>query len=265
MSDNVLLDREDGVATLTMNQPDRMNALSEDLQEAMMERLHELLDPDDTPRCLVIEGAGEVFSAGGDIEAIQRIQESDDSPDVPVRHIEELTHRFVAELVRFPAPTVAKVDGMAVGAGANVAIACDLQLASEEASIGFLFRKIGLSIDSATSYLLPRLVGMNTAKELVYTGEILEADRALDLGLFNRVFDEDEFDEQADEMIDQIASGPTTALRHSKRLLESGHQKGLEKALRDESANQGMIFDTDDFEEGMNAFLEGRDPEFSGK
>lgn len=265
MSESVLLDRKDGIATITLNEPDRMNALSEDLQRALLDHLKELNDPEDTPRCLVIEGSGDVFSAGGDLEAIKRIQEFDQSPDVPVRYVEELSHRFIMELVRFPVPTIAKVDGMAVGAGANVAIACDLQLASDEASIGFLFRKVGLSIDSATSYLLPRLVGLNVAKELVYTGEVIDADRALDLGLFNHVYDSDEYDEQADAMIEKIASGPTVALRHSKRLLETGTRKSLEEALRDESANQGMIFETDDHQEGVEAFFDGRDPDFYGE
>lgn len=264
-SDSVLIDREEDVVTLTLNEPERLNALSESIQQSLLEALQEVREPEEPLRCLVIQGAGDAFSAGGDIEAMKERFETEMSPDVPVRYLEERTNRLMAELVRFPAPTVAKVNGPAVGAGANVAIACDLQLASEDASIGFVFRQVGLAVDAGTSYLLPRLVGLNVAKELVYTGEIVNAERALELGLFNHVYPADEFEEKADAMIDRIASGPTVALRHCKRLLEEGLQKSLEEALQDESANQGIVFETDDHREGVEAFLEDRSPDFTGR
>jgi len=120
-------------------------------------------------------------------------------------------------------------------------------------------------VDAGTSYLLPRVVGLNTAKELVYTGEILDAGRAVDLGLFNRAWEAESFDEKADAMIERIASGPSVALRHSKRLLEEGLHKSLEEALQDESANQGLVFETEDHREGVEAFLADRSPEFQGR
>lgn len=264
MSEPVLLDEDNGVVTLTLNRPDNLNALTEELQESLMAQLHDLRNPENTPRCLVIESEGDAFSAGGDIEAMKEGLEADVSPDLPVRHIEEMTNRLMGEVVRFPAPTVAKLDGMAVGAGANLAIACDMQLANENAAIGFLFRKVGLSIDAGTSYLLPRLVGLNVAKELIYTGEIVGATRAKDLGLFNRVFEPDVFEDECESLIRTVADGPTVALRHSKRLLEGGLQKSFEEAITDESANQGMIFQTDDHREGVEAFAEGREPDFNG-
>ncbi|MFB6346892.1 MAG: enoyl-CoA hydratase/isomerase family protein [bacterium] len=265
MSDPVLLNRQDGIATITLNQPDHLNALSKELQLAFLETLNDLRSSEDPLRCLVVEGAGDAFSAGGDIEAMKERFESDATPDMAVQYLEETTNELMARLVRFPAPTVAKVNGPAVGAGANVAIACDVQLAREDATIGFVFRKVGLAIDAGTSYLLPRLVGLNTAKELVYTGEFVEPQRALDLGLYNHVYETDSYEDDCKEFIDRIASGPTVALRHSKRLLESGLQKSLEEALQDEVANQGMIFETEDHREGVDAFLEDRSPDYRGK
>ncbi len=166
---------------------------------------------------------------------------------------------------RFPVPTVAKIDGPAVGAGAGLALACDLQLASETAKIGFVFRGVGLSCDAGTSYLLPRLVGANTAKELVLTGEILGADDALELGLFNHVYPADEFDDRVAELVEEIASGPTVALRHATRLIDSAAGKGFEAALKDEAAAQGIALGSRDHEEGVRAFLEGREPSFEGR
>lgn len=265
MSEPVLVNRDGDVVTLTLNRPDHLNAFSEDLQVALREKLDELREPEDDIRCLVIEGAGDAFSAGGDIEAMKDRFEQNIPADSAVQFLEETTNRLMAELVRFPTPTVAKVNGPAVGAGANLAIACDVQLARDDATIGFVFRKVGLAIDAGTSYLLPRIVGLNVAKELVYSGEFVEAERALDLGLYNHVYDSDEYEEKANELIERIASGPTVALRHSKRLLETGLQKSIEEALQDETANQGMIFETDDHREGVNAFLEDRDPEYEGR
>ncbi len=261
----VLSERDGGVVTLTLNQPDRLNALSAAIQRGLLEELESIRDPGDSVRCLVIQGAGNAFSAGGDIEAMRERFEMDVSPDAPVRHLEELTNRLMAEVVRFPAPTVAKVNGPAVGAGANLAVACDVLVAHEDASIGFVFRQVGLAVDAGTSYLLPRVVGLNVAKELIYTGEIMGAQRARALGLFNHVHEDGEFEEKAGELIDRIASGPTVALRHSKRLLEEGLQKSLEEALQDESANQGLVFETEDHREGVEAFLEDRSPDFSGR
>ncbi|MDZ7701390.1 MAG: enoyl-CoA hydratase/isomerase family protein [Halobacteriales archaeon] len=153
-------------------------------------------------------GAGGAFSAGGDIARMRERIETDMPVDDAVRSIEENTAAVVGEVHRFPLPTVARIVGPAVGAGAGLALACDLQLASEEASMGFVFRHVGLTADAGVSYLLPRLVGPNVAKELLLTGEILDAERALELGLLNHVYADDEFDQRVDELVGTIASGP---------------------------------------------------------
>jgi enoyl-CoA hydratase/carnithine racemase len=264
MSDVVLLDVENGVATLTLNEPDRMNPLTGPISEQLGQHLDDLEERDDV-RCVVVEGAGPAFSAGGDIQGMKERQETGTSLDEGSQSIERNLGRTMIKLVRSSYPTVAKVDGHAVGAGANLAIACDVVLASESANIGFLFNQVGLSIDGGTSYLLPRVVGVNKAKELVFTGEVLGADEAEELGLFNHVYDDESFEDEVAAMVERIASGPTVAFRHAKRLIQDGLEKSLPRAIEDEATAQGVVFDTYDHGEGVDAFIEDRDPEFEGR
>lgn len=264
MSDAVELDVTDGVATLTLNQPDRRNALSRELTAEMRDHLAYVRDEVDDARAVVVEGSGGAFSAGGDIELMKERLDSDESLEDAVATLERTTSETLARLVEFPLPTIAKVDGPAVGVGGNLAIACDVQLATADAVIGFVFRQVGLSVDAGTSYLLPRVVGENTAKRLVFTGEIVGAERAQEMGLFTHVFDDD-YEEQAEEVVDRIASGPTVALKHAKRLIGEGLDKTIDQAITDEAVAQGIVFDTDDHREGVEAFLEDRDPEFQGR
>ncbi|ELY61894.1 enoyl-CoA hydratase-related protein [Natronolimnohabitans innermongolicus] len=264
LGDAVLLEIEaDGPATITLNQPDRRNALSAEISAGITEALDEIEGSD--ARCVVIEGSGGSFSAGGDIERMIEAIEDDVPADERVRRLERSTNELMTRLVDFPIPTIAAIDGPAVGAGANLAIACDVQLASESAAFGFVFRQVGLSVDAGTSYLLPRIVGENVAKELVLTGEIFGTDRATELGLVNHVYDDDEFDEKVDEFVETVVSGPPIALRHANRLVGEGLDKSLEQALTDEAVAQGIVFETADHAEGVNAFLEDRDPEFDGR
>lgn len=266
MSDaSVRLDVTDGIATITIDRPDVRNALTEDVTRGLSAALDDLDAREDVVRCLVVEGSGGAFSAGGDINAmLEGIAE-----DVPlaerVRHIVDVTGRVIARLYRYPLPTIAKIDGPAVGAGANLALACDVQLASEDASIGFVFRQVGLAIDAGTSYLLPRMVGENTAKRLVYTGEIVGAREAADLGLFTAVHPADEFEDAVDAFIEPIATGPTVALRASKASLLQGLNQTIEDAIEDEAAAQAAVYATEDHREGAEAFMDDRAPAFEGK
>lgn len=264
LGEAVLLEIEDeGVATITLNQPDRRNALSDEISAGLTEALDEIEDSD--ARCVLLQGSGGSFSAGGDIERMIEGIENDVPADDRVRRLERSTNELMRRLIEFPVPTVALVDGPAVGAGANLALACDMQLASEDAVFGFVFRQVGLSIDAGTSYLLPRVVGENVAKELVLTGDIIDADRAKEIGLVNHVYDTDELDDRVDEFVQKIVSGPPIALRHANRLLGEGLEKSLEQALTDEATAQGIVFETDDHEEGVEAFFEDRDPEYEGR
>ena len=179
----------------------------------------------------------------------------------PCKMLEPIVKEIAAETDA----TVAKVDGVAYGAGANLAIAADVPVASTDASISFGFRQVGLAVDSGTSYLLPRIVGENKAKELVFTGEMLSAEEAGDEGIFNHVYDADAFDEQADDLVETIATGPTIALRTSKQAISQGLNMSLKEALDNEAALQAQVFATADHEEGATAFMEGRAPDFQGE
>lgn len=261
--DAVVLAVEDGVATLTLNRPSTRNALTSDISRGIIDALSEL--EGSGARCLVVEGTGGAFSAGGDINAMTERLAGDVPLAEAVRRISQETSRAVKRLAEFSLPTIAKIDGVAFGAGANLAVACDVQLASNESRISFGFRQVGLAVDSGTSYFLPRIVGENTAKELVFTGELVEAERAESLGLFNHVYPDEKFDERADEFVEEIATGPTVALRTSKRLIRQGFESSLDQAMENEAAAQAAVFESRDHREGAEAFMASEEPEFEGR
>jgi len=263
MSEPVRIDIEDGVATITLNRPENRNALTAEMSGAIVDAVDEAEAADDV-RCLVVTGAEGSFCAGGDVDAMtERLEESVPLHEA-VERIQLRTSKAIERIAAFHLPTIAKVDGVAYGAGANLAIAPDITLASGDAHISFGFRQVGLAVDTGTSYLLPRQVGTSKAKELVLTGELLDAEAAEELGLFNRVFEAD-FDQQAAEFLEPIATGPTVALRTSKRLIEQGFDTSLSDAIANEAAAQASVLDSRDHEEGATAFLEGREPEFEGR
>jgi enoyl-CoA hydratase/carnithine racemase len=264
MSDDpVHVAEDDGVVTITLDRPGVRNALTEEVAGGLRDALADLEGGD--TRCVVVEGAGDAFCAGGDVNAMLERQSGELSLDDAVRHVIQDTGRTVQRLAECEFPTVAKIDGPAVGAGATLAIACDLQVMREDARMGFAFRNVGLAVDSGTAHLLPRLVGDNVARELVFTGELLDADRALELGLVNRVHPAEEFDERVAELVEEIAAGPPVALRTSKRLLRRAPELSLSAAVEHEASAQAAVLDSADHEEGVAAFLERRDPEFEGR
>lgn len=264
MSDkNVILSINDDVATITLNRPDLRNALTEGVATELVDAVNEA--EKEGMRCVAIRGSGEAFCAGGDVNSMLEGLDGDVPVAEKVRVVDEQTHEAVARVARCNVPTVAVIEGSAMGAGAALTLACDVQIASEEAEIGFVFRQVGLGVDSGTSYFLPRVVGVNTAKKLVYTGEVLDAEQAKELGVFTDVVPADEFDERAEELIARIASGPTVALKHSNRLIDRSFENSLEGAMAEEALAQGIAFETHDHNEGAAAFLEGRDPEFEGR
>lgn len=259
----VRLEREAGVARVVLDDPERRNPLSVEMATGIVDAV-EALEGSDV-RCVVVEGAGPAFCAGGDVDLMRERAEGGQSADEAVRHVVRNTGRCVRRIAECEFPTVAKVDGAAFGAGANLAIACDLQLLHEGAQMGFGFRRVGLAVDSGTTWLLPRLVGENVAKELVYTGELLDAERAADLGLANRVYPADEFDERATAFVERVASGPTVALRTSKRLFRLNANATLGAAIENEAGAQAAALGSADHAEGVEAFFDRREPEFEGR
>jgi enoyl-CoA hydratase/carnithine racemase len=261
--DAVHLDIDDGVATVTLDRPEVRNALAGPMATSLREHFESIADSD--ARCVVLTGAGEAFCAGGDIGAMVNGVESDLPAAERMESFVIALHDAVEAVHDCRLPVVAKIGGPVLGAGAGLALACDVQLANPDAKIGFGFRQVGLAVDSGVSYFLPRLVGPNKAKELVFTGELLDADTARELGIFTRLFERDSFEEGVDNIVSTIAEGPTVALTQAKRAIDRGTESTFEAALDREAAAQGVAFTTDDHAEGTTAFVEQREPEFEGR
>jgi 2-(1,2-epoxy-1,2-dihydrophenyl)acetyl-CoA isomerase len=249
----------DGVATVTLNRPEARNALSmamrQDLEAALI-----ALDGDTGVRVVVLRGAGEHFCAGGDVKLMR---------DNPMTAAEgqarvEAINRVILALARFRAPTIAMVDGAAAGAGCNLALACDLVVASDRARFGEVFARIGLIPDAGGTYFLPRRVGLARAKELVFTADIIDAREAERIGLVNRVVPAADLEGATYALARRIAGGPPRVLAAAKTLLDRAPGLDLESALHWEALTQGAMIEAADHREGLLAFFEKRPPRFTG-
>lgn len=254
---------ERGVATITIDDPERYNPLTRDAYATIQGHLDDIEGGD--TRCVVFEGAGDAFSGGGDVEGMGDSLDAGRDPAAEIDEIRTHEQAAVERVYEFPVPTVAKVDGPAVADGAALAVACDATLASKRARLGFTHVRFGLSLDAGASYLLPRLVGEKRALDLALRGELVGAERAHELGLVTRVFPTGTFDTEADAYVAELAAGPPLAQREIKRLVRESWNRSLPTALDEEARTQAIMFDTDDYREGVRAFLDDRDPEFEGR
>jgi enoyl-CoA hydratase/carnithine racemase len=266
MSDIVETTVADGVYTIRLDNPDRGNALSRQSYRSMTAALEEA--PETDARCVVVEGAGDTFCTGFDIEAMGSDDEVADDPDDTLDdHVEEIQaneHTLIETLITHELPTVAKIDGAAIGDGACVGLACDIPLASERARIGFSQARFALSMDCGGSYLLPRLVGRGMAMELALTGKVLHGDEAAEIGLVNHVYPDGEFEDRASELIDQLATGPPIAQKHIKRLIRKGSERDVGSALHAEATSQMIAGSTNDYDRAAEALRAGEEPTFEG-
>jgi 2-(1,2-epoxy-1,2-dihydrophenyl)acetyl-CoA isomerase len=256
--DTLRVDRApNGVVTLTLHRPERKNAINNAMWSELLAVFQEV-DVSSTDRVLVITGAGDAFCSGADL--------SDRGNDT--RHSLSRLH-WVADIAlalhRIPKPVIAKVNGVAVGAGMNLALACDLIVASETARFSEIFARRGLSIDFGGSWLLPRLIGMHRAKELAFFADIISAKEAAELGLVNRVLPPGELDAFVTDWADRLAAGPPVALSLTKRLLTNSFNVSMDEALEAEGMAQSVNSATEDTAEAIRAFLEKRDPKFTGR
>ncbi len=250
-------------ATITLTNPTLRNALTLGMAEEITEAIDDIEESD--ARCLVIQGSEGTFCAGGDIKSMLEGLSSDRDMEELLENVGLPINRSVQRVYECSIPTVAKVDGPAFGAGATLALACDVVLASDRAEMSFGFRRIGLSVDSGTSYLLTRAVGEKRAMDLVYSGDLLEAERAEELGLVSRVFPADEFEQHCQQYIENVATGPTVALKHSKDLLQHGVNRSFDEVIEAEKEGLRASFKSEDFETGVEAFINKQTPEFEGK
>lgn len=247
-----------GVATVTINRPERKNAVTGDMWAQLAETFRSL-GANHEVRCVVITGAGGEFCSGADLSARS-------STGRPVHQLAAMRSVNDAALAlhRLPQPTIAKVRGVAVGAGCNMALGCDLVVANDTARFSEIFAKRGLSLDFGGSWLLPRRIGLHRAKELALFGDIISASQAHELGLVNRVLPDAELDAFVDDWARRLAAGPPIALAQTKRLLNNAMNVTMEEALDDEGAAQTVNFGTKDTIEAMEAFTQKREPKFKG-
>jgi 2-(1,2-epoxy-1,2-dihydrophenyl)acetyl-CoA isomerase len=250
--------RRSGIVTITLNRPEKKNAANGAMWDELLATFLEIGGRDDD-RVVVVTGAGGNFCSGADLTG--------GGANTPQRHqLAVMRHIGDAALAlhRLPQPTIAKVDGVAVGAGCNLALGCDLVVASDEARFSEIFARRGLTIDFGGSWLLPRRVGLHRAKELALLAEIISAKEAEAMGLVNRVVPVGELDAFVDDWATKLAAGPPIALAQTKRLLNNAFAVTLEQALEDEGAAQTVNFGTKDTLEAMSAFVEKRQPNFKG-
>ena len=247
----------DGIATVTLNRPEKKNAIKGAMWDELMATFREVGESA-TDRVLVLTGAGDAFCAGADLTP----------SGGDTRHQLDRMHHYGwvgLALHEIPKPCIAKVNGVAVGAGLNLALGCDLIVAGESARFAEIFAKRGLSIDLGGSWLLPRLVGIHKAKELALLADMLSAREAERIGIVNRVVPDAELDKFVGEWAAKLAGGPPIALQMTKRMIASGLSMSMSEALHWEAMAQSVTSGTQDTQEAMRAFFEKRAPVFRGR
>src|SRR5687768_4843889 len=259
----LLYETKDHVATLTLNRPERLNALGGTLREDLTGGLTRAID-DPQVRAIVITGAGKGFCAGGDVKAMQDANEAGRGRPLMER-VAPSRDRTVLLMRDSPKPLIAAVNGAAAGAGMNLALACDIRIASTAARFSQAFVRRGLHPDWGGTYFLPRAVGMARAAELIFTGDVIDAAEALRIGLVSRVVSPEELMPAAQELARKIAAGPPVAIRLAKRAIYKNAESDLRSALEFETFAQNACFDTEDAREGIRAFVDKRAPVFRGR
>ena len=254
---------EGGVASVTFDRPDRLNALTFEAYADLRDLLAELPHRDDV-RVLVITGTGRGFCSGGDVNDIIGALQNADAREL--LDFTRMTGSVVQRMRECPIPIIASVNRVAAGAGAVIALAADFRLLSRSATFAFLFTRVGLAgADMGSAYLLPRLVGLGRATELLMLGEELDADRAVEIGLASKVEDDDQLPRAATVLARRLAEGPGLAFATTKMLLTREIDMWLGPALELEAMAQALLMTTRDHAEFYAAFREGRDPRWTGR
>lgn len=262
MSDSILIDVADAVATITINRPQALNALDADGFEALGETIERVAD-DEAVRCVILTGTGRGFCAGGDVKnmAAGGQLNLNDSVD----RLRGWHNKTSLLLHTMPKPTIAAVNGYAMGAGMSLALACDLRVMAASAQMGTAFAGVALSGDFGGSWFLTRLVGAGRARELYFLNQRVTADQALELGLVNRVVPDDDLAETTREMATKLAAGPTKTLGMMKANFVLASHADLQTLLDQEAYHQRLSGATEDHREAATAFVEKRPPNFVGR
>ena len=254
-------DTDTGVATITLNRPEKLNALTFQVYEELRDTFL-ALDSEPGVRTILLTGAGKAFCSGGDVEEIIGPLFERDSRGL--LEFTRMTGDLILAMLACRRPIVGALNGTVAGAGAVIASACDLRMASEEAKIAFLFTKVGLSgADMGASWLLPRIVGYGRAMELLLTGDFISAQEAWRIGLYNRVVAPGELMNKARRWAERLAEGPSLGLEITKKMLLREAARDLESAMAAETEIQAKCMEDPNFREGYDAFIEKRKPRFS--
>ncbi len=251
--EKLLVTFDGGVKRIIINRPERRNSVDRETVRLLLAAFRQ--SADDGTRVVILTGAGESFCAGADLAATS----AGDIANFDItKSVRENVNPTILAMRALPAPVIARVHGHAVGVGCNYALACDMIVASEQASFGQVFVRIGLMPDGGSTFFLPRLVGYHRAFELMATGDIVGAREALRLGIVNRVVPFAELDATVDSLAARLAQAPRVAIERIKAGLNHGVQSDLASALDFEAVNQDACFHSPDFIEGVNAFMQKR-------
>ena len=261
---DIILEKKPGIARITLNRPEALNAFRESMRVEIGEAIREVRDDADS-KVLILTGAGRAFAAGGDVKAMAERAATGDNVLARRQYMRTVVGGVLWELYNLEKPTIAMVNGVAAGGGCNLALACDLIIASDQARFIQSFVRVGLPPDWAGMYFLPRLVGMAKAKELIFTARPVEALEAERIGLVNRVVPHAELDSTTMELAGQLASSATAAIGLAKTVMHRSAELNFHAFLEYEALATTISTQTEDHKEGVRAFVEKRAPQFKGQ
>ncbi len=257
----LLLEKKGNIGIVTFNRPEKLNAFNREAFREFIEVLGEI-DKDEEIRVLVITGAGRSFSSGLDLEEAKQGPDEDALQMVPLQG----TVPWIPHIIRnMKKPVIASINGHAIGAGFTIALSCDIRIASDDAKLSAAFARVGLMPELGSTYILPRLIGIAKACELVFTGRMIGAEEAKEIGLVNKVVPKDKLMEETLKMAEEITQSAPISIQLAKKALYQGLDSDLISQISYEQLGQSICFRSDDFKEGIKAFIEKRKPLFQGK